>query len=271
MFALLFATAGPLSAEEKAGSSVTTLRDCPDCPEMVVLAPGSYTMGSNVAGAAGPAHLVTIAKPFAIGRTEVTEEQFRLFLQRTGYDAGDGHRAPLVTPRLPAVNLDRYAAVAYTRWLSRYTGKRYRLPSEAEWEYAARAGTSTRYWWGDSLQGACGREHVSSSIYFLSGQPCAAAGNEEVVAAGSQAANPWGLFDMLGNAGEWQLDCPANFPSTNMTAYAGAPADGTPFTKGDDYCVVRGPDFLEEAAPRSMESATSRPFKTGFRIVREMP
>lgn len=252
--------------EMKPGSAFS---DGPGCPEMVAISAGSFEMGTDGDTSATPVHRVTLDYQFAIGKTEITEAQFRFFLQRTGYNAGPGHLKPSFSPRLPAVDLDWYDASAYVRWLSRHTGKRYRLPSEAEWEFAARAGTSSRYWWGDSIADACGREHVLST-FFPYDMTCATLQNRDVIEVASLPANPWGLYDMQGNAGEWTLDC----PPVDSSNYTGAPMNGSPFTGCGLFSyghIVRGPDFINDAAPRRRADPTERSARTGFRVVRELP
>ena len=130
-----------------------SFRDCEDCPEMVVIPAGSFLMGAPPRTTTNdnvqPQHQVTIAKPFAIGKFTVTFDEWIACLKGDGCDSyrpsdegwGEGDR--------PVINVSWLDARAYVKWLSKKTGKRYRLPSEAEWEYAARAGTTTNYWWGD--------------------------------------------------------------------------------------------------------------------------
>lgn len=112
-------------------------QDCAECPVMVSIPPGRFMMGDADGSSAVSMHTVKLNYPFAISQTEVTEAQFRFFLKRTGYNAGASHLAPAFSPMLPAVEVDWFAATAYARWLSRYTGKHYRLPSESEWDYAS--------------------------------------------------------------------------------------------------------------------------------------
>ena len=123
--------------------------ECQGCPEMVVVPAGSFIMGADGRfDAEKPPHEVTIAKPFAIGRFEVTFDQWEVCRAEGGCDKDpDDHKWGKGIR--PVVNINWAEAVAYADWLSRKTGATYRLPSEAEWEYAARGGTSTQYWWGD--------------------------------------------------------------------------------------------------------------------------
>ncbi|RMD68212.1 MAG: PEGA domain-containing protein, partial [Gammaproteobacteria bacterium] len=172
------------------------LRDGGFGPEMVVIPPGRFLMGSPFDEEGrdsdeGPQHRVSIARPFAIGRYEVTFEEYDRFCEATGRrrpdDNGWGRG------KRPVINVSWHDAKAYARWLSKQTGKRYRLPSEAEWEYAARAGTSTRYWWGDRV----GHGHAN----------CDGCGSwwdgKETAPVGFFDPNPWGLYDTAGNVWEW--------------------------------------------------------------------
>lgn len=200
-------------------------------------------MGAGNAPAA-PAHKGKLSGDFALGQTEVTEVQFRYFLRRTGYNAGEAWKTELQSATRPAVNLDWYAASAYVRWLSRYTGQRYRLPSAEEWEYATRGGKPTRYWWGGAAVEGCGKEHLSI-LFFPMGQQCASAQEQNLIDVASMSPNPWGLYDMLGNAGEWTADARA----------------------------CGGPDFFNQyhEAACSTSDFEINPAHTGFRVVRELP
>ena len=205
-------------------------RDCPECPEMVVVPAGSFMMGSpsHEAGRGddeGPRHRVTIEKPFAVGKYEVTFAEWDACVA----DGGCGGHRPedegWGRGRRPVINVNWDDAKAYVRWLNRKTGKQYRLPSEAEWEYAARAGTTTRYNWGDDI----GRNRAN----------CNGCGSrwdrKQTAPVGSFRANVFGLHDVHGNVWEWVEDC-LNYN------YAGAPADGSPWTDGDCTlaAVLRG-------------------------------
>ena len=213
----------------------TAFRDCPDCPEMVVVPAGSFMMGSpsHEAGRAedeDPRHRVTIAKPFAVGKYEVTFAEWDACVA----DGGCGGHRPedegWGRGRRPLVNVSWDDAKAYVRWLSRKTGKPYRLPSEAEWEYAARAGTTTRYSWGDDI----GRNRANC-LYCDSRWDL-----KQTAPAGSFRANVFGLHDVHGNVSEWVEDCWND-------NYAGAPADGSPWTDGGcTRRVLRGGSWFNE-------------------------
>ena len=200
-----------LESPHRVGS---TLRDCTQCPEMVVVPAGAYRMGSPADETdrdidEGPVHRVTIGEPFAAGRFEVTFAQWDACHAAGGcahrpddQGWGRGNR--------PVVDVSWHDAQEYVRWLSDETGQSYRLLSESEWEYIARAGTSTRYWWGDAIghnRANCGG----------CGSPWDA---RQTAPVGSFSPNAFGLHDVHGNVWEWVQDCAFHF-------YYGAPNDGS--------------------------------------------
>lgn len=234
------------------------LRDCPTCPALVVVQPGTYMMGSASSGdpATKPVHRVTIAKPFAIGKTEVTVGQWRECVAAGACKpAGEGGEGD---DRLPVRNVHWQDAQAFVGWLSQRTGKRYRLPSEAEWEYAARGGTASAYWWGDGL--GVGKANCAD---------CGGSYDRKLPAAvDAFGANGFGLQGTAGGVAEWVEDC--WHPS-----YAGAPRDGSAWTSGD--CrerVVRGGSWRNDhsyaqSAGRFYYDADVRYIANGFRVARE--
>jgi formylglycine-generating enzyme required for sulfatase activity len=246
-----------------AAGAEAVIQDCEQCPRMVPLAAGSYLMGDAGMFSQVPVHKATIGERFAMGETEVTRAQFRFFVSRSGYTGGSDDDGT-ADARLPITGVDWVAARAYARWLSRHTGQRYRLPSEEEWEYAARAGASTRYWWGDAQAAACGHEHFSALYYGLNDAPCAADGQGGLHPVASLRANPWGLYDMLGNADEWMGSC---VPLSLGKRFDG-PADGC--YSFDAPRVVRraGDSYL--AIGRENVSPFKGSATTGFRVVREL-
>lgn len=168
-----------------------TLKDGSKGPEMVKIPAGSFQMGDIQGGGAydeKPVHKVSV-KAFAMGKYEVTFAEFDKFAEATGREKpfglgwGRGNR--------PVINVSWHSAVAYAKWLSEQTGHSYRLPTEAEWEYAARAGTSTKYWWGNDI----GRNKAN----------CYQCGSsfDYTAPVGSFEANPFGLYDTAGNVWEW--------------------------------------------------------------------
>jgi formylglycine-generating enzyme required for sulfatase activity len=166
--------------------------DCPTCPEMVLIPAGSFMMGEP-----GKQQLTTIHMPFAVSKFEVTFAEWDACI--AAEDCG-GHR--LSDHRWgrgdrPAINVRWNDAKQYVRWLSQNTGKTYRLLTEAEWEYAARAGTTTAYYWGEEIG-------TGNANCFSCGSRW---DNQQTAPVGSFPANPFGLHDMYGNAWEWVDDC----------------------------------------------------------------
>ena len=284
------------SATAQAGSR---FRDCPECPEMVVVPAGSFLMGSpdteeGRVGNEGPVHRVTIGSSFAVGVYEVTVSEFGRFVDATGHSAGNvcyalqddvfAHRNGFSwrNPGFgqdgshPAVCVNWEDAKAYVAWLSRITGERYRLPSEAEWEYAARAGTRTARWWGEGESGQCAHANGADASLGYSWVIGCSDGHSQTAPVGNFRANAWGLHDVLGNAWEWTEDC------WNGN-YRSAPSDGSAWEYGDcDVHVLRGGSWNEE--PRSLRSSVRlwsdtdtidftiriRDSLTGFRVARTL-
>ena len=239
-------------------------RDCADCPEMVVVPEGSYTMGSPPDEPGrwndeGPRHRVRIGGPLAVGRYEVTFDEWDA-CRRAG---GCTH-----TPRdeawgrgtRPAIDVSWKDAQEYVGWLSEKTGEPYRLLSESEWEYAARADTDSPYYWGaEAGQGRanCGR--------------CGGRwGDAQTAPAGSFPPNGFGLFDMSGNVWEWVQDC-------GHRDYTGAPSDGSAWLKPGDcrLRMLRGGAWDDAAvrvrsAIRYWEFADTRRDVIGFRVTRTL-
>jgi len=253
-------------------------RDCDQCPELVVIPAGSLRMGSpeteqGRADDEEPVHSVRFAEPFALGRREVSVGEFRAFVEAEGYrteaERGQGcatwdgaqwqydparnwHSPGFAQgDNHPVVCVSRNDAQAYVDWLAKHTGKRYRLPSEAEWEYAARAGTSTAQFWGESADEACPYANVadkSSQDRYPGGMihDCDD-GFVYTAPIGSFKPNAFGLDDMLGNAWEWTADC-------WNPSYQSAPIDGASWTTGDcKRRVFRGGSWI--SAPRLARSA----------------
>lgn len=235
-------------------------RDCAECPEMVVVPAGSFLMGAPEKEPYSheterPVRRVTIEKPFAVGIYEVTFDEWDACLADgacNGYrpdDRGWGGG------RNPVTDLMWEDSRTYLAWLSRKTGQRYRLPSEAEWEYAARAWTQTAYSFGDSVV-------PSQANYWSSGW-------RRTLPVGSFEPNGFGLFDMHGNASEWVQDC--WHPS-----YVGAPTDGS--AREVARClerVERGGSYDSgglsvRAAIRFGWSPHFRHWSLGFRVARTL-
>ena len=263
-------------------------RDCPSCPEMVVIPAGEFQMGSSPGESVleydVPRHRVRVER-FALGRYEVTRAEYAAFAAATGrdpdwcfggpVDAADW-RAPGYpqTDEHPVVCVSWDDAQAYVRWLSRETGASYRLPSEAEWEYAARGGTTTRWYWGGDATEQCGNANGADAAArrrfgdWTWTQPCDD-GRVFTAPVGTFGANGFGLFDVAGNAAEWVEDCWHD-------NYSGAPADGRAWTTGGDCDsrVLRGgswrgiptDDLSSAGRGRSVLSSNEQ----GFRVARTL-
>jgi formylglycine-generating enzyme required for sulfatase activity len=281
-----------LAVGDARAEPLSSFRECPQCPEMVGVGSGKFLMGSPAHepgrfDSEGPQHVVTV-KSFALGKFPITSEEFLIFLRTSRYQPAPCN--PLLgfgwkvegrdlayppsqdePPRWPAVCLSWKDAQAYIAWLNAQVkaahpvlaGRSgpYRLPSEAELEYAARAGTSTSRWWGDAIGTAnancngCGSEwdnHVLSPVDAF-------------------APNPFGLYGMLGNAWAWTADC--WHPS-----YVGAPADGSAWQ--EQNCakhVLRGgawnnvPIFIRAAARSGGDGDYDYSSLSGFRVARDLP
>ena len=268
------------SAQERALKPTDKFKECDSCPDMVVVPAGLLLMGSppeerERAGNEGPQHLVSFAQPFAVGRLAVTFEQWDACVNEggcNGYKPADNNWG---RGGRPVINVSWQDAKAYTAWLARKTGKNYRLLSEAEREYVARAGTRTRYWWGNDIGPHQANYLVSGGTNAPRGESAdksataLPAGASRPAAADSFPANPWGLRNVHGNVSEWVEDC------WNGN-YIGAPADGSAWVTGP--CVnrvLRGGNFSfgperARAAYRGFSAQTSRFNMFGFRVARSL-
>jgi formylglycine-generating enzyme required for sulfatase activity len=263
----------------------TVFRECRECPEMVVLPAGHFMRGSTPAeqawaathgGSAGsvadeaPQHEVAL-RSFALGRYDVTRAEYAAFARETGLAANDGcgkdsfkfdkdrdrtwrHPGFDQTDRDPVVCVSWDEAQAYVSWLNgKFHAKAYRLPTEAEWEYAARAGTTTRFWWGDE------ESRAADFAWFVANS----GGRTHPV--GTKPANGFGLYDMAGNVWQWTEDCYAE-------SYAKAAAVSA------DNCmrVDRGGSWLYKSwllrpATRERNPPGFRDAIMGFRVARTLP
>jgi len=224
-------------------------------PEMVVVPSGHYRMG-HVSGMGSPderpVHKVIISYPFAMGKYEVTLVEYEKFARATGRAMPEGNRGQ--ESLMPVVGVTWDDATAYTDWLSEQTGKRYRLPSEAEWEYAARAGTVTKYWWGNELgkdNAAC-RLCSGRSIY-----------TEQLAVVGSFRPNPFGIHDTVGNVWEWTEDCWHD-------SYYTAPQDGSPWLSKDCYERSMRGGFSFGSSYRGWNPQGESLATLGFRLARNL-
>jgi formylglycine-generating enzyme required for sulfatase activity len=255
------------TAQEQALKPGDSFKECAqDCPEMIVVPAGSYTMGSPPTEkgrytSEGPQHKVTFAKPFAVAKYELTFADWDACVAAGGCNDYEPNGQGWGRGQQPVINVDWADAQAYVAWLSVVTGKTYRLLSEAEYEYATRAGTTTVYPWGDDIK--------------LNGQAmanCNGCGskwdNQQTAPVGSFVPNRFGLYDMVGNVLEWTEDCA-------HSNYNGAPTDGSAWIAGGDCNnrLLRGgswlvtPDYLRSAL-RFWIPAVSRSSAFGFRVVR---
>jgi len=254
-------------------------------PELVLLPTGRFQMGSpeherRIAMAAGsqkgwlarelPQHWVGIEKPVAMGRYPVTVGEWRAFARATGWQqSGEVNwEAPGFpqTDAHPVVGVNWYDAIEYVRWLSGATGRSYRLPSEAEWEYACRAGTKTAFSFGDTIS----TDQANYDGNFTYNGGARGAYRRGTTPAGMFPPNPWGLYDMHGNVWEWVQDVVHD-------NYEGAPLDGSAWEEGGDQArrILRGgswlynPRYLRAALRNGFSSALSNDI-VGFRVVREL-
>nr|WP_294550323.1 SUMF1/EgtB/PvdO family nonheme iron enzyme [uncultured Rhodopila sp.] len=239
------------------GGDANRFQDCPGCPRMVRIPAGSFTMGLGARDAESlPAHRVEV-RAFAIGLTPVTVAEWKACMAAKACNFLPRMRES--DDRTPIHNLSWEDVGQYMAWLSATSGHPYRLPSEAEWEYAARGGTTTRYWWGDSVGMALAN--------------CADCGGSQdpyaPLPVDALSANPFGLYDMLGGVAQWTADC--WFPN-----YRGAPADAAPREgKACDKRVLRGGSFRSPhdeitVMYRGNYDASVRYLVNGFRVARDL-
>ncbi|MDX2222604.1 MAG: SUMF1/EgtB/PvdO family nonheme iron enzyme [Rhodospirillaceae bacterium] len=280
-----------------------TLRDCSRCPEMIVVPAGAFRMGTpvgtdinNETGEMPPVEM-TIPRPFLIGRYELTRGEFEVFARETGFepkilcrvwnrglnryddDANRTWRNPGVPanprPEHPVSCVSWPEAKLYIDWLSARAGKAYRLPTEAEWEYAARAGSSALYPWGESPHAGCKYANVYD-ITTLRRTPQAwphagcVDGFSDIAPAGSLEPNAFGIYDMIGNVWEWAEDCATK-------SHIGRPKDGSAWRwqGGCKRVIQRGGGWftsVERARPGYHGDATATDHFDfgGFRVARDL-
>ncbi|NJC88022.1 MAG: formylglycine-generating enzyme family protein [Desulfuromonas sp.] len=221
--------------------------------EFMAIPGGTFTMGDNQDKTASPAHEVTI-KPFLLGRFEVTFEQYAKFCSSTGRlipsDSGWG-----MADR-PVINVSWQDAVDFTKWLSEKSGKTFRLPSEAEWEYAARDGAKTQFPWGDEI-----------GVNRANCNGCGSPWDGRMTATvGSFTPNSYSLYDMIGNVYEWCLDA-------RHDNYLGAPADGSAWEDAkENFHMTRGGSWYLPPAEMTIIRrcwANDGRREIGFRVVLE--
>lgn len=310
----LTATAAP-ARPVKAGKPVpagTRFNDCgKDCPDMIAIAPGTFMMGADAGEDGrpeGPVRQIAIKRAFALGIHEVTNAQYSRFIAETGHVPSKGCRSLVggkveVVPdadylhpgtgagegaaNIPVVCVSWRDARAYTAWLSKKTGQTYRLPTESEWEYAARAGKPGEYYWGNSIDAGCthanvydkdgatgGAVPVFSTAEGAVSVPFAQCSDGHAGAApvGSYQPNPFGLYDMTGNVWEWTQDCYfAPYP-------AAVPTDGTAYEVSGECPrrAVRGGSwmsapFRNRTSWRGRDPEDLVTWIFGFRVARDLP
>jgi formylglycine-generating enzyme required for sulfatase activity len=279
----------PLSPErERALKPKDSFKECDQCPEMVVVPSGSFSMGSPASEVGryddeGPQHQVTISRSFAVGKFAVTVDLFAAFVTDTGYNAGSecyvwqnekwekqsgrSWRDPGFSQggNHPAVCISWDDAKAYVAWLSRKTGRTYRLLSESEREYVTRAGTTTPFWWGSSI--STGQANYNGNYIYNNGSK--GEYRQRTMPVDSFQPNPWGFYQVHGNVLDWTEDCWND-------NYNGAPTDGSARTSGDcSRRVLRGGSW--NGYPQNLRSAyrgrgttVDRGSTFGFRLGRTL-
>jgi len=290
-------------------SMTGSIKDCPACPVMILIPAGTFLMGTAIEDRLidprtdkpvlndHPQHSVTLTENLYMGTYEVTVSEFGAFIDETGYQTVDrcmdfkkkdgfkiskaiSWRTPGFTQKAsdPVGCVSFFDAVAYTKWLTQKTGVTYRLPTEAEWEYAAKAGSGSAFYWGDDRSEACQFANVrSEGAYTISkrqaqadkekGFPCDD-GYQHSAPVGSFKPNAFGLYDMQGNQWEWTLDC-------NHKDYVGAPVDGSPWLDEEPckFGVIRSGSYLNLVERSTTTVRVGRPrngaaTNMGFRVVR---
>lgn len=250
-------TGAPKKQEKPPEKRVATSTPSIPSPQMIRISPGSFMMGGSGKYDGTPIHEVQFATPFAIARYETTFDEYDRFARATGRplpkDEGWGRGSR------PVINVSWDDAKAYAQWLSQQTGKRYRLPTEAEWEYAARSGGQDQTWAGTSDQGQLKDYAVYES--------------NRTAPVGSKQPNGLGLYDMSGNVWEWVEDC-------WHEDYTGHPTDGSAWlaANGSDCGdrVLRGGSWRGKpgnlrASYRNRYTADDRFYSLGFRLVQDLP
>jgi formylglycine-generating enzyme required for sulfatase activity len=264
----------PLSkAEERALKPKDQFQECDGCPEMIVVPAGEFIMGSpgNEEGRSAdesPQHRVSFQSPFAVGRFAITFEEWDTCVADHGCRNYVPSDRSWGRGRQPVINIWWDDAMAYVKWLSRKTGKGYRLLSEAEREYVTRAGTTTPFWWGSSI--SSNQANYEATFPYPFADRIKGEFRRKPLSVDSFAPNPWGLYQVHGNVSEWVGDC--WHPN-----YEGAPLDGSTWTTID--CarrMVRGGDWnaapwhLRAAARGGLASAVVFLPAIGMRVARSL-
>lgn len=288
------------TANQAAATEAQPFKACPDCPEMVVVPAGTFMMGANGGEEGrpeGPIRKVNIKRAFALATHEVTFAQFDRFARETDYRPsgncrswnadmtgveeipGTSWRNPsydtVLTPDTPVTCVSWTGAKAYISWLNKRTGQNYRLPTEAEWEYAARAGSTTEYPWGDRAEDGCAHANLydESARNPTLSTPVIACndGHPKASPVKSLKPNAFGVYDMIGNVWEWTQDCYfAPYP-------AAAPTDGSAY-EVEGECPrrsVRGGSWISNAfrdrsAWRGRDPENLESWIFGFRVAHDV-
>jgi formylglycine-generating enzyme required for sulfatase activity len=234
---------------ERPGDSGSVFRDCPECPEMVVIPPGTFEMGSVIGGGdEKPVHQVTISTSFALGKTEVTQGQWLAIMSVNASKWSNPSKFSECGDSCPVENITWYEANEFISKLNAKTGKKYRLPSEAEWEYACRAGGQNE---------AC--KYSDNASWYASNS------ESKTHPVATKQPNSFGLFDMTGNVWEWVQD-------TYYSIYNGAPSDGSAWEGTGDYRALRGGGYWGSGRIGRLSHAPAWGYKGyGFRLARSLP
>jgi formylglycine-generating enzyme required for sulfatase activity len=256
----------PSTAAMVVPAAASEFRDCADCPMMVPIAMGAFIMGSpSGEGGAEAQHRVSIRVPFAVSKFEITFEEWDACVDQGGcggYRPGDEGWG---RGRRPVINVSWRDVKAYAEWLARKSGRPYRLLSEAEWEYVARAGTATIFAVGDTVSPMQANYDGSTD-----GSGPSDVNRQRTLPVGSFPANAFGVHDMLGNASEWVEDC----WNDNYTELA--PADGSAWLEGScNGRVVRGGSWEDSqtelrSAARTGGNNNDRFYTDGIRVARAL-
>ena len=238
----------------------TLFQDCAVCPEMIVIPAGSFMMGSDHRHKfERSSHKVTITRPFALGIYEVTFDEWQAcFIEGGCAHVPDDHNWG--KGRRPVMNITWFETQKYLEWLSKKTGHKYRLPTEAEWEFAARAGTTTEFWWGNQVGENLANCRDCKSLWS----------KKRSAPVGSFKPNPFGLYDVHGNEWEWLQDC-------WNPSHIGAPIDGSVRLDGNcKFRVIRSGSWYYfsknmRSAWRSKNDVRVRSYGIGMRVLRELP
>jgi formylglycine-generating enzyme required for sulfatase activity len=248
-----------------------TFKECANCPEMVVVPAGTFTKGSPPTELKrdddeNPLHPVNFARQFAVGRFAVTFDEWDACVGDGGCNGHVPSDQGWGRGRQPVINVSWDDAKAYVAWLSKITGKPYRLLSEAEREYATRAGTTTPFWFGNSI--ATGEANYNGTFAYANAAKGEFRGH--TVSVNAFAPNAFGVYQVHGNVYDWLEDCYHN-------AYLGAPVDGAAWTGSGDCTnrVIRGGAWLDvpwglRSANRWAALTTTRNSSIGFRVARTL-